>query len=252
MIFEEYEEEAFAARSAIEAAWVCDDHGLHEAAVRCRLRAVERLRESQADGDELYEDPSVEYAVMVDLLRRAGRFEEAVDEVDAALGDSEGEVAAVLAFSRSLAVARDSGRYTVEDALAIGADDRSIVQALEELVACGERGDYVAKAVVLTADEARNYYVQFAVDEDGLFCEVVHNKYLAPEHTFTGDDIAKLLALGFEAPDHEDQNLYRVFHPAGEEDYGTIVSVVRTVVTDFFGLPAGHPLQLRTSVDAGS
>ena len=48
------------------------------------------------------------------------------------------------------------------------------------------------------ADEARNYYVQFAVDEDGLFCEVVHNKYLAPEHTFTGDDIAKLLALGFE------------------------------------------------------
>ena len=74
MIFEEYEEEAFAARSAIEAAWVCDDHGLHEAAVRCRLRAVERLRESQADGDELYEDPSTEYAVIVDLLRRAGQL----------------------------------------------------------------------------------------------------------------------------------------------------------------------------------
>lgn len=76
---------------------------------------------------------------------------------------------------------------------------------------------------------------------------VVHNKHLAHEHAFTGDDIAKLLALGFGAPDHEDQNLYRVFHPAGEDDYAAIVSVVRTVVTDFFGLPPGHPLQLGTS-----
>ena len=134
-----------------------------------------------------------------------------------------------------LALARDSGRYTVEDAFSTGADDRAIIEALRKLVGYGERRDYFAKSVVLRADEARNYYVQFAVDEGGLFCEVVHNKYLAPEHAFTGDDIAKLLALGFEAPDHEDQNLYRVFQPASEEDYAAIVSVVRTVVTDFFG-----------------
>ncbi len=56
MIFEEFEEEAFAARNAIEAAWVCDDENAHEAAVRCRLRAVERLRESEADGDALCDD----------------------------------------------------------------------------------------------------------------------------------------------------------------------------------------------------
>ena len=99
MIFEEFEAEAFAARTAIEAAWVCDDENAHEAAVRCRLRAVERLRESEADGDALYDDPFTEYAVIVDLLRRAGRFEDAVEEADAALGEAEGEVATVLAFS---------------------------------------------------------------------------------------------------------------------------------------------------------
>lgn len=55
--------------------------------------------------------------------------------------------------------------------------------------------------MLLDADERRNYYVQFAVDEGGLFCEVVHNEYLAPEHAFTGDDSAKVLALGFDAPD---------------------------------------------------
>jgi hypothetical protein len=76
----------------------------------------------------------------------------------------------------------------------------------------------------------------------------VHNKYLAPEHTFTGDDIAKLLALGFDAPDHEDQNLVCVFQPVTADDYKAIVALIRTVVTDFFGLPAGHPLTLETSL----
>ena len=128
-----------------------------------------------------------------------------------------------------------------------GADDRTIIQALRTLVGYGQREDYFAKAVILRADEARNYYVQFAVDEGGLFCEVVHNKYLEPEHAFTGDDIAKLLALGFDAPDHEDQNLFRVFQPDSEDDFEAIVRIVRTVVTDFFGLPAGHPLTLVTS-----
>ena len=95
--------------------------------------------------------------------------------------------------------------------------------------------------------EARNYYVQFAVDEGGLFCEVVHNKYLAPEHAFTGDDVAKLLALGFEGPEHDDQNLFRVFRPTSEDDYMAIVTLARTVVTDFFGLSPRSPLQLRAS-----
>lgn len=54
MIFEEFQEEALAARNAIEAAWVCDDENAHEAAVRCRLRAVERLRESEGDGDSSF------------------------------------------------------------------------------------------------------------------------------------------------------------------------------------------------------
>ncbi len=251
LIFEELEEEAWAARNAIEAAWVCDDENAREAAVRCRLLAAERLCESQTEGDALYEDPSVGCAVLVDLLRRAGHFEDAVKEADAALDYAEVEVAAVLAFSRALAFARDSGTYTVEDALSTGADDRAIVGALQQLVAYGERGDYFAKCMILRADEPRNYYVQFAVDEGGLFCEVVHNKYLAQEHSFTGDDIAKLLLLGFEAPEYEDQNLFRVFHPASEDDYAAIASLVRTVVADFFGLPRGHPLQLGTSWGLG-
>ena len=106
LIFEEFDEEAFAARNAIEAAWVCDDEKMPEGAVRCQLRALERLRESEADGDALCDDPYLEYAVIVDLLRRAGRFEDAVTEADAALGEADGEVTAMLEFSRARALAR--------------------------------------------------------------------------------------------------------------------------------------------------
>jgi hypothetical protein len=246
--FEQIGEEASAARNAIEAAWACDDDGAVEAAIKCRVRAAMLLRDSQGEGDELFADAATENAVLVDLLRRAGRFEEAIEAADDALPDADGTTADVLAFSRARALAGDPGRYTVEDALAGGGgEDDAIVAALRELVAFGERGDYTAKSVVLGADDERNYYVQFAVDEGGLFCEVVHNKYLEPEHAFTGDDIATLLALGFAGPDHEDQNLYRVFRPETDDDYAAIVSIVRAVVTDFFGLPPGRPLALGTS-----
>jgi hypothetical protein len=244
ILAEEFGDEAEGARCAIEAAWVCDDDGVVAGARRCRARAVELLYECGAEGDEIFPDPHADQAVIVDLLRRAGRFEDAVRQADSELAEAEGEIAAVLGFSRWLALAGDSGAYTVDDVVASGTDDRSIVAALEQLEACRGRGECEARHVVLLADEARNYYVQFAVDEGGLFCEVVHNRYLAPEHAFTGDDIATLLALGFEAPRHEGQNLFRVFAPTTDADYDAIVGLVRTVVTDFFHLPQAHPLQM--------
>jgi hypothetical protein len=246
-IAEELGDEAEAARCTIEAAWVCDDEEATEAARRCRLRAVSLVYECEAEGDELFSDPYADHAVIIDLLRRAGRFEEAVRQADADLAEAEGEIVALLGFSRSLATAGDAGVYTTDAIADSGTDDRSIVEALKLLEACRERGEHEARFVLLRADDSRNYYVQFAVDEGGLFFEVVHNRYLAPEHSFTGDDIATLLALGFQAPRSESQNLFRVFEPTCDGDFDAIVGLVRTVVTDFFHLPPMHPLQISTA-----
>jgi hypothetical protein len=105
-----------AALDIISAAWVCDDEGSPEAAVRCRLRAVELLRGSE--GGAPFGNAETKHVVIVDLLRRAGQFDEAVAEADTALADATGAVAEILAFSRARALAGDVQTYTVKDAQA--------------------------------------------------------------------------------------------------------------------------------------
>jgi hypothetical protein len=126
-------------------------------------------------------------------------------------------------------------------------EDLVIVGALKKLVAYLSAGDIAEKHVIIKLDDARNYYIQFAVDQGGLFCEVTHNKYLKPEHAFTGDDLAKLLALGFQAPEDDAQNLFRVFGPESENDYFEIVRLCRTISAEFFALPPGRPIETSTS-----
>lgn len=245
LVLEKGGETVAAARKALEAAWACDDEGA-VGSVQCRRLTVRLLRECEARGDVLFPDPHTGHAVIADILRRAELFNDAVAEVDKVVGDATGPVAVILAFSRLLALARDSGGYTVDAAMSWRADEE-IVEALRALVGFGESGEHFAKSLILTADHARNYYVRFAIDERGLLCEVVNNRHLAAQHAFTGDEIAQLLALDFYVPDREDQNVFRVLHPESDEDYGQVVGLVRAVVTDYFGLPPAHPLHLETT-----
>jgi hypothetical protein len=239
-----YGDEAEAARCAVQAAWVCDDADEPEHARRCRLRAVELVDECHAEGDAVFQDGFADYALLVDLHRRAGRFEDAVRQAEIELDGAEEYLVEMLSFARALALAGDPDAHTIDDLSASGPDDRAIVAALRQLETCRRRKEYAERFVILHVNERRNYYVQFAVDEGGLYCEVVHNRYLASENQFSGDDIATLLALGFEAPEDETRNLFRVFQPSCGADLEAIVALVRTIVTDFFGLPATHALQM--------
>ncbi|MEO9176541.1 MAG: hypothetical protein ABI317_13585 [Gaiellales bacterium] len=244
LLAEWYGDEAEAARCAVEAAWVCDDAAAFEAASRCRLRAVALVYEAEAEGNEIFPDPYADHALIVDLYRRAGSFEDAIRQADSDLVEAGCDFVELLGFSRMLAIAGDSGAYSMDDIASAGTDDRAIIDALKQLGACRERGEHEERFIVLGVDKRRNYFVQFAVDEGGLLFEVVHNRYLAAEDAFTGDDISTLLALGFHAPVDDHQNLFRVFDPACDGDFEAIVGLVRTIVTDFFGLPPTHPLQL--------
>ena len=67
----------------LSAAWACDDSGATEQARICRDRAAEMLATAIEWGDVPSESPVV-HGVRADMLRRAGRYAEALDALDAA------------------------------------------------------------------------------------------------------------------------------------------------------------------------
>jgi len=123
----------------------------------------------------------------------------------------------------------------------------AIVSSLKRLEEYRARKEYAYQFVIVRGDDTRNYYIQFAVDEGGLFCEAVHNMYLEDEDKLTSDQVGELLELGWDPPDNRDQNLYRTFHPAGEEDLREIAELTRRTLEDVYRVPPGRPLGLSTS-----
>jgi hypothetical protein len=72
-------------------------------------------------GLALTDQPSSDPAILVDLLRRAGRFEEGIQEVDGALVHTKDEtVRSLLRYQSGLLLRADRTVYTVEAALGGG------------------------------------------------------------------------------------------------------------------------------------
>jgi hypothetical protein len=105
-----------AAWAAIRAAWACDDANEAEVATLCRMKAVDLLR-AAIRGRKLRSSSSV-LALMTDLLRRAGRFQDALDLCVKGLERRyQKPVHTILRFQRELCFKQDAGCYTVADAM---------------------------------------------------------------------------------------------------------------------------------------
>lgn len=121
LIAEAAERRGDAARRFVDAAWACDDEGAAEQARICRQRAAEMLASAIEWGDVPTESPVV-HGVLADLLRRAGRYNEAIGALAAgeALLDLEDEeqsgAATVFGFLRELAEASDDEAHSVDEA----------------------------------------------------------------------------------------------------------------------------------------
>lgn len=100
-----------AAEATLQAAWVADDAGRTDLARQWRLDAVALWRQGPPLGPE-------QTVRVIDALRRAGAFEDALATADAALAaNPPAEVRGVLVLERRLALARDTGRYTLASAM---------------------------------------------------------------------------------------------------------------------------------------
>ena len=115
-VLEDVGRDASAAWNTIRAAWACDDVGAGEAARRCRQRALEHAWTSAGDGDELLEDLASEGVLLADLLRRAGRFDEAREEATDRLEYADDPlVHALLTWEIELAERCDDAAHSVAE-----------------------------------------------------------------------------------------------------------------------------------------
>jgi hypothetical protein len=97
----------------LQAAWVADDSGAATTAIACRREAAERMNAHLRTGGV-----PVEYRLrLVDVLRRARLFDEAMAEAEAvrAAVPAEGMLAAIARFQNKLITAADTGRHTVDE-----------------------------------------------------------------------------------------------------------------------------------------
>jgi hypothetical protein len=107
---------ADAAWASIRAAWTCDDSQAGEAAARCRSEAVRLIHALREQGQTLARQPGADEAMLADLLRRAGRFEEALGVVDRSLGAVDTAlIRAILVYEKRLISRRDVSAHRTEE-----------------------------------------------------------------------------------------------------------------------------------------
>ena len=100
---------------AARAAWSCDDKGARDAAAACRLNAVTLGRRALESGQPLVPENGSRL-ILADFLRRAGQFEEALDECHRALADlRDSMLGRFVEFEIRLARARDMEAHSVEE-----------------------------------------------------------------------------------------------------------------------------------------
>jgi uncharacterized protein (DUF2225 family) len=107
-----------AAFAYIHAAWVCDDSNNDDRAAVCRQKAAEMLEIAEKYGQPVTEYRAEMTAVLADLLRRAGRFEQAGQMIETREKNDAGEeIERILRFEAELIRKKDSSCRTIEEAL---------------------------------------------------------------------------------------------------------------------------------------
>jgi hypothetical protein len=103
--------------ATVFAAWACDDMDRSDQALICRQQAIELLDQVKEHGQQVSKQTGVTTTLRVDLLRRAGRFEEAMKVAEAWDAEDEGDaIDCILDFQCDLIEIRDRGCHTVAEA----------------------------------------------------------------------------------------------------------------------------------------
>ena len=116
MIAEEAGEPVEAGWAALTGAWACDDEKCMEGAERARNQAADLFGSVVRAGQKFSETPGGDSAILADILRRCGRFAEAMEHCTAeATPEAPELLVAGLAFQRFLCERQDRQRYSFRE-----------------------------------------------------------------------------------------------------------------------------------------
>ena len=102
----------------VHAAWVCDDADRPDRAVVCRHKAADMLVTAEDHGQQVLEQNGASTALLVDLLRRSGRTDDArraITERRTTIGQEI--IVRILEFQALLTEKGDASSHTISDAL---------------------------------------------------------------------------------------------------------------------------------------
>ena len=99
----------------IHAAWACDDAKNSEKAMECRNMASDHIIELTNHGKEVINQPGGTAILLVDLLRRAERFPEALYYAQQHVDDTEDLIAAIFRLQMTLIEKQDTDCHTVDE-----------------------------------------------------------------------------------------------------------------------------------------
>jgi hypothetical protein len=101
----------------LHAAWACDDSGDKDAATLCRACALDRWKRGKELGQTFADDLASEYAIVTDLYRRIGQFENATvtcaEGLD--LEDVPASIEQMLRRQMTLIQFRDTDRHSMTE-----------------------------------------------------------------------------------------------------------------------------------------
>lgn len=102
--------------ASVHAAWACDDIPRAEAAARCRSEAVRLIQAMHLRDETLSEQRGADEIMLTDLLRRSGRFDEALDFVDKAIPTINDEfIRVLLLFEKGLISKGDTNAHKIKE-----------------------------------------------------------------------------------------------------------------------------------------
>ena len=108
---------ADAAWAAVFAAWICDDNGYTESALKCRGLAIDLFYEARKHNQKFADSKEQEQVYLIDLYRRRAEFETALKICDEELnGEHTDHILDLLYYERELIDTRDSSAHNNTEA----------------------------------------------------------------------------------------------------------------------------------------